>query len=239
MNRAELRIRLLQEGIKPEVVAAMMAVPRERFVPPDLRFEAWEDEALPIGRGQTISQPTVVALMVEAEDVTAGDNVLDVGTGSGYQAAVLAACGARVHGIERIAELAQRAEATLAELGWSIPVFCADGTHGLPDAAPFDAINVAAATPVCPPALLEQLREPGAGHRGGRMVIPLGPAHAGMTQELVLVERVAGGFQRTKLLDVLFVPLVTEAGRHADRGDVGGLPSGRQPFRWWRGPSGG
>lgn len=238
MNPDWLRIHLLQEGIKPEVVVAMMAVPRERFVPAELRSVAWDDEALPIGRGQTISQPTVVALMIQALDIRPGDNVLDVGTGSGYQAAVLAACGAQVHGVERIAELAERAQATLTELGWKIPVVCADGTRGLPAAAPFDAINVAAATPTCPPSLLDQLREPGDGKRGGRLVIPLGSAGLGLAQELVLMERVARGYQRTKLLDVLFVPLISEP-EERDRAVPAVPESGHRALHWWRGPSAG
>lgn len=236
MNRAELRTHLLRQGIEPTVVEAMMAVPRDRFVPPELRSVAWEDEALPIGRGQTISQPTVVALMVQALSLATGENVLDVGTGSGYQAAVLAACGVRVHGVERIAELAERAQATLAGLGWDIPVTCADGAHGWPELAPFDAINVAAATPVCPPALLEQLRVPGVEHRGGRMVIPLGRSGIGLAQELVLVERTVDGYQSRGLLDVLFVPLISDIdGAQAAPGE----PSARPPFRWWRGAGGG
>ncbi len=236
MNRAELRLHLLHQGIEPTVVEAMMAVPRDRFVPPELRSVAWEDEALPIGRGQTISQPTVVALMVQALNLATGENVLDVGTGSGYQAAVLAACGARVHGVERIAELAERSQATLAGLGWDIPVTCADGARGWPELAPFDAINVAAATPVCPPALLEQLRAPGVDHRGGRMVIPLGRAGIGLAQELVLVERTDDGYQRRGLLDVLFVPLISDMdGEQA----VPGERSARPPFRWRRGAGGG
>ncbi len=162
-----------------------------------------------IGHGQTISQPTVVALMTEAVAVGPGDHVLDVGTGSGYQAAVLAACGARVHSIERLSALADRARSTLADLGYDVAVTCGDGSAGRPDEAPFDAIVVAAATPTVPPALLAQLREPSEGRRGGRLVIPLGePAAWFGGQELVLLERTADGVVRRKLLDVVFVPLV-------------------------------
>jgi protein-L-isoaspartate(D-aspartate) O-methyltransferase len=153
----------------------------------------------------------VVELMTEAAAVGSGDHVLDVGTGSGYQAAVLAACGARVHSIERLAALADRARATLAGLGYDVDVRCGDGTAGLPEEAPFDAIVVAAATPTVPPALVDQLRAPGGGRRGGRLVIPLGEPSAWFGgQELVVLERVAEGISRRKLLDVVFVPLVWE-----------------------------
>ncbi|HSO05505.1 MAG TPA: protein-L-isoaspartate O-methyltransferase [Candidatus Limnocylindrales bacterium] len=209
MDAGDLRDHLLREGIGRRVVDVMMSVPRDRFVPAGLRFRAWEDHAMAIGHGQTISQPTVVALMTEAVAVGPGDHVLDVGTGSGYQAAVLAACGARVHSIERLAVLAARARSTLADLGYDVEVTCGDGSAGLPGEAPFDAIVVAAATRTVPPALLAQLREPGEGSRGGRLVIPLGEPSAWFGgQELVLLERVADGVVRRKLLDVVFVPLV-------------------------------
>lgn len=209
MDAADLRDHLLREGISRRIVEAMMSVPRDRFVPAGLSFRAWEDHAMAIGHGQTISQPTVVALMTEAAAAGPGDQVLDVGTGSGYQAAVLAACGARVHSIERLPVLADRARATLAGLGYDVAVTCGDGSAGLPEQAPFDAVVVAAATPTVPPALVEQLRAPGPGRRGGRLVIPIGEPSAWFGgQELMLLERVADGLARRKLLDVLFVPLV-------------------------------
>lgn len=209
MDAADLRDRLLGGGIPRRVVDVLMAVPRDRFVPAGMRVRAWEDHALPIGHGQTISQPTVVAVMTQAAAVGRGDVVLDVGTGSGYQAAVLAACGAQVHSIERIPELADRARAVLASLGAEVTVTVGDGTQGLPERAPFDAIVVAAATPVVPPALVEQLREPTGGRRGGRLVLPLGePAGWLGSQELVVLERTADGLTRRRLLDVVFVPLV-------------------------------
>ena len=164
-----------------------------------------------IGHGQTISQPTVVAIMTQAADIRLGDHVLDVGTGSGYQAAVLAACGAHVHSIERIPALADRARATLADLGLDVEVTCGDGAEGLAQEAPFDAILVAAATPTVPPKLIGQLRRPGAlgaGERGGRLVIPLGQPGAGFSQELVVLAQEEVGISRQKLLDVVFVPLV-------------------------------
>ena len=209
MDAAALREHLLRAGIDARIVEVMMTVPRDRFVPSGMHMRAWDDRAMAIGHGQTISQPTVVALMTEAAAVGPGDDVLDVGTGSGYQAAVLAACGARVHSIERLPVLADRARATLSGLGFQVDVTDGDGSTGLPGEAPFDAIVVAAATPTVPPALLEQLRAPEEGRRGGRLVIPLGePSGWSGSQELMVLERVPAGIARRKLLDVVFVPLV-------------------------------
>ena len=208
MRADDLREHLLGQGISRRVVEAMMTVPRDRFVPSGARFRAWEDHAMSIGHGQTISQPTVVALMTQAAEIRPGDHVLDVGTGSGYQAAVLAACGARVHSIERIPQLADRARATLAELAPDVVVICADGAEGLVQEAPFDAILVAAATPTVPPMLIDQLRRPGAGERGGRLVVPVGRPGVGFSQELLVLSREEAGLGRQKLLDVVFVPLI-------------------------------
>jgi protein-L-isoaspartate(D-aspartate) O-methyltransferase len=209
VRAADLREHLLREGVSRRVVDVLMSVPRDRFVPSGLAFRAWEDHAMAIGHGQTISQPTVVALMTEAAAVGPGDRVLDVGTGSGYQAAILAACGARVHSIERIAALSDQARVRLADLGYDVDVRCGDGSAGLADEAPFDAIVVAAATATVPPALVEQLRAPEAGRRGGRLVIPVGEPSAWFGgQELVVLERVPDGVSQRKLLDVVFVPLV-------------------------------
>lgn len=209
MDPGDLRQRLLEQGVSARVVAAMLTVPRDRFVPRPALEQAWEDRPLSIGRGQTISQPTVVGLMTDAADVGPGDRVLDVGTGSGYQAAVLAACGAQVYGVERIPQLATRARITFDGLGLAVPVLCSDGSAGLPEHAPFDAIVVSAATPTIPPELLRQLRPAVAGRRGGRLVIPVGanPPQAG-GQQLRLVQREAHGFAERRLLDVVFVPLV-------------------------------
>jgi protein-L-isoaspartate(D-aspartate) O-methyltransferase len=133
-----------------------------------------------------------------------------VGTGSGYQAAVLAACGARVHSVERIPQLAERAGPLLADLGCDVTVTVGDGSAGLPEHAPFDAIVVAAATPVVSPALVEQLRPASDERRGGRLVLPLGhPSGWSGGQELVVLERTADGITRRRLLDVVFVPLIT------------------------------
>lgn len=211
MDALDLRDHLLRQGISRRVVEVVVSVPRDRFVPREARMRAWEDHAMPIGHGQTISQPTVVAVMTEAAAIGPNDSVLDVGTGSGYQAAVLAACGARVHSIERIPALAEAARARLADLGYDVAITTGDGTLGLPEVAPFDAILVAAAAPSIPPALLEQLRRPEPGRRGGRLIIPVGePGGWWGSQELLLLERTEEGFHRRKLLDVVFVPLVAD-----------------------------
>ncbi len=151
------------------VLTAMERVPRELFVPPDLRDRAYEDVALPIGSGQTISQPYMVARIVEELGLDGDEKVLDVGTGSGYQAAVLAQLGEEVHSIERIPELAEQARRNFEAAGVdNVGVHVGDGSRGLPGEAPFDAIAVAAAAPAFPQALYEQLR------MGGRLVVPIG-----------------------------------------------------------------
>ena len=209
MDALDLRDVLLGEGLSRRVVDAVISVPRDRFVPWHQRFRAWEDHAMSIGHGQTISQPTVVAVMTEAAAVGPGDRVLDVGTGSGYQAAVLAACGATVHSIERIPALADDARVRLAGLGLDVDVTCGDGSAGRAERAPYDAIVVAAATPTVPPDLVAQLRPAVQGRRGGRLVIPIGdPAARFGGQELVVLERRADDLDRRKLLDVVFVPLI-------------------------------
>ncbi len=188
------------------VLAAMAEVPREAFVPPELRDRAWEDCALPIGLGQTISQPRVVARMCELLRLRGGERVLDVGTGSGYHAALLARLagpGGRVVSVERHASLARTAAARLAELELAgIEVRAGDGSLGAPDAAPFDAVNVAAAGREIPRALVELLAP------GGRLVAPVGE---GENQRLVIVRRSADGerVERRALEGVRFVPLVS------------------------------
>lgn len=185
----------------PRVLQAMRTVPRHEFVPGSLRAAAYDDSALPIGEGQTISQPYIVALMTELLVLEPGDRVLEVGTGSGYQAAVLAEIGAEVYTIEIIPSLADTARKLLARLGYrNITVRCGDGYHGWPDQAPFDAIIVTAAPDQPPPALVDQLKP------GGRLVMPLGPPQR--TQELVLITKSGDGTVRQERVALVrFVPL--------------------------------
>jgi protein-L-isoaspartate(D-aspartate) O-methyltransferase len=184
---------------------AMLSVPRHEFVPANLRTNAYVDFPLPIGHGQTISQPYIVAFMTEQLGLTPRSRVLEVGTGSGYQAAVLAEIAAEVYTIEIVAPLAEEAAARLARLGYGrVHVRTGDGYNGWPEAAPFDAIIVTAAAGFVPPPLVEQLRP------GGRMVIPVGEVRA--VQQLMLVEKAADGRTTTRtLIPVRFVPLT---GRH-------------------------
>jgi len=184
---------------------AMLSVPRHEFVPADLRTSAYADFPLPIGYGQTISQPYIVAFMTEQLGLTPRSRVLEVGTGSGYQAAVLAEIAAEVYTIEIVAPLAEAAAARLQRLGYGrVHVRTGDGYNGWPEAAPFDAIIVTAAAGFVPPPLVEQLRP------GGRMVIPVGSA--GGVQNLMLIQKSADGATTTRtLMAVRFVPLT---GRH-------------------------
>ena len=187
------------------VLEAMARVPRELFVPAGLRARAYEDAALPIGCDQTISQPAMVAFICALLDLEGDERVLDVGTGSGYQAAVLAELAAEVHTIERRPELAQQARANLAVAGYAqrVVVHVGDGTLGDPEHAPFDAIAVAAAAPEPPPALYDQL-EP-----NGRLVVPVGTLR---DQELVLVVRTPEGPEVARSVPCRFVPLVGAQG---------------------------
>lgn len=190
----------------PAVLDAMRRVRREAFVPDDLREFAYDDSPLPIAAGQTISQPLMVAMMTEALDLKGGERVLDVGTGSGYAAAVLACIAKKVYSIERISELVALAqEALLAEGFTNVEVRVGDGSLGWPEAAPFDAIVVAAGAPVVPEALKRQLVI------GGRLVLPVGPDEG--AQELLRVTRVGEDeFETENLADVRFVPLIGEGG---------------------------
>ncbi len=193
---------LRRRGIADErVLEAMQRVPREAFVPEPLVDRAYDDAALPIGEEQTISQPYIVAAMCELLALSGTEDVLDVGTGSGYAAAVLDELAASVVSVERIARLAERARRALAATGHdAVEVRVADGSLGAPDRAPFDAIAVAAATSTIPPALYDQLAE------GGRMVLPLGGPGG---QRLVRVQRTEQGPVETASLGCRFVPLVT------------------------------
>lgn len=191
----------LRDVTHPATLAAMRTVPRHRFVPADLQSHAYADRALPIGLGQTISQPYIVAFMTAQLAPTPGMRVLEIGTGSGYQAAVLAEIGVEVYTIELVPELAERAAALLEELGYdNIHTRIGDGWKGWPEASPFDAIIVTAAAETMPPELLRQLRD------GGKMIIPIGPQRGG--QELMLVTKRGPRIETVPLLDVRFVPFV-------------------------------
>ena len=215
---ASLRKRMVDEQViargitDPRVTAAMLEVPRHRFVDDALAERAYSDRALPIGEKQTISQPYVVARSLAALRLTGTERVLEVGVGSGYQAAVLSRCVKRVFGIERIGALTQRAGKLLEELGYgNVVVRTGDGTSGWKDQAPFDAIVVAAGGPSIPEPLVEQLAD------GGRMVIPVDRGQDGQT--LTLVEKNGNAVTTTRLDDVIFVPLIGKYGRQAGPDD--------------------
>jgi protein-L-isoaspartate(D-aspartate) O-methyltransferase len=208
---------LRRRGIHDErALAAMAVVPRELFVPEPERRRAYNDSALPIGHGQTISQPWIVAAIAQALALTGGERVLDVGSGSGYSTAVLARLAREVIGIERVAELAERSRLLLAELGVAnAEIVAGDGSEGLPDRGPFDAIAVHATAPGAPRALLEQLS------LGGRLVVPIATDRADM---LTLFRRSAEeidpasgeGLERATIGATRFVPLIGRAGFEPD-----------------------
>ena len=205
-----LRATVESRGIAdPRVLAAMRRVPRHRFVPHFLAGDAYSDRPLPIGWGQTISQPYIVAAMTEAVSPKPGDRCLEIGTGSGYQAAVLAELCARTYSIEYLPELAAFAADNLRSLGYSIELRTGDGFRGWPEAAPFDVIVVTAAPEHIPPPLLDQLAV------GGRLVIPVGPQNG--AQDLMLTIRKTPGrgdrhFVQQRLASVRFVPFLGDAG---------------------------
>lgn len=205
--RADERDKMVREQIEargirnPKVLAALRAVPRHELMPEAVRSRAYDDGPLPIGMGQTISQPYIVAAMTALLDLEPGEKVLEVGTGSGYQAAVLAELGAEVYSIEIVEPLGQRAAEDLARLGYRVNLRIGDGYRGWPEAAPFDAIVVTAAPDHVPPALIEQLAV------GGRLVIPVGRFH----QELVLLRKDEDGVHRESVADVRFVPMTGDA----------------------------
>ena len=196
----------MPRGIHEErVLAAMAKVPREEFVPPDERALSYSDGPLPIGYDQTISQPYIVALMTEQLRPQPHGRVLEIGTGSGYQTAVLAELVAEVYSIEIVAPLARTAEATLQRLGYkNVYVKVGDGYNGWPEHAPFDAIVVTCAPEHVPQPLTDQLKE------GGRMIIPVG---ARLAQELYLFEKRNGQLRERAILPVRFVPMAGEAGK--------------------------
>jgi protein-L-isoaspartate(D-aspartate) O-methyltransferase len=202
------RQRMVQRQLMPRgindgrVLAAMEKVPREEFVPPDSRAASYEDGPLPIGYGQTISQPYIVAFMTEELRPKPSDRVLEIGTGSGYQAAILAELVKEVYTVEIVEPLAKNAEATLQRLGYkNVQVKVGDGYRGWPEYAPFDAITVTCAPDHVPQQLTDQLKD------GGRMIIPVGGRFA---QELYLLEKRNGQLKESAVLPVRFVPMVGE-----------------------------
>ena len=205
-----LRLRMVERqirtrGVRDErVLEAMRKVPRHLFVPPGLVEEAYEDHPLSIGKGQTISQPYIVALMTEALELKGDEKVLEVGTGSGYQTAVLAELVGEVYSIERIPELAQEAEKKLGDLGYTnFHIRVGNGTLGWPEEAPFDAVIVTAGAPKVPGPLKAQLAD------GGRLVIPVGPE---FHQVLYRIRREGEGFSEEAITSCVFVPLIGEEG---------------------------
>ncbi|MDP8257005.1 MAG: protein-L-isoaspartate(D-aspartate) O-methyltransferase [Candidatus Alcyoniella australis] len=208
--RGRERSRMVREHIAargvsdPRVIEAMEALPRELFVPEALRLRAYDDNPLPIGHEQTISQPYIVALMTEALKLRGGEKVLELGTGCGYQTAILALLAGQVFSIERVGDLARDAEKTLERLKlYNVSIWIKDGTYGWKEQAPFDGIIVTAGAPDVPQTLVEQLAV------GGRLVIPVGDT---FTQDLVVVRRTADGIKRTSLGGCRFVKLVGKHG---------------------------
>ena len=207
---AELRARMVavqlrQRGIRDErVLAAMGKVPRENFLAPEFARQAYADNPIPIGEGQTISQPYMVAAMVEALEVQPSDRILEVGTGTGYEAAVLGELGAEVWTVERHARLAYKARTILGEMNYlTVHVVCGDGSLGLARHAPFDKILVAAGAPSAPPSLIAQLAE------GGRLAVPVGNR---LEQQLQVVRKVGGEIVTSSHVLCCFVPLVGSEG---------------------------
>jgi protein-L-isoaspartate(D-aspartate) O-methyltransferase len=191
----------------PRVLDALRAIPRHEFVPAGQRMHAYEDRPLPIGEGQTISQPYIVAVMTELLELDGSEKVLEIGTGSGYQAAVLGKLAREVWSIEIVPELARRAEADLRRLGYAnVHVRAGDGYRGWPEQAPFDAIIVTAAPEHVPQPLVEQLAV------GGQLVLPVGD----LSQDLVRVVRGEQGVEQERLLGVRFVPMTGEAQRREE-----------------------
>jgi len=200
-----VRNQIIRRGVRDErVIATMLEVPRHLFVDRGMQSQAYSDNALPLLRGQTISQPLIVASMTELLDLSPELNVLEIGTGSGYQSAVLALLCHTVHSIERIIELAELAQENLEKAGIrNVRIRCADGSLGWPEMAPFDRIIITAGAPVLPDALFSQLKE------GGRMVAPVGTR---TVQTLQLIEKVNGAPVVRRSMECVFVPLIGEHG---------------------------
>ena len=204
MREDMVRTQIESRGVNdPRVLQVLQSVPRHEFVPENVRTSSYADSPLPIGHGQTISQPYIVGFMTEALDPRPGDRILEIGTGSGYQAAVLSPLVREVFTIEIVEPLAEQARKVLERLGYdNVHVRAGDGYQGWPEEAPFDAIIVTCAPDEVPGALVSQLRD------GGRMVIPVGPE--GGVQELVLLEKHGDKLERRDLLPVRFVPMTGE-----------------------------
>ena len=204
-RKAMVENQILSRGITDSrVLAAMRAVPRHEFVPDQFFDEAYEDHPLPVGEGQTISQPYIVAFMTSHLELTGNEKVLEIGTGSGYQAAILARLAKEVHTVERIPKLATKAEAILKRLGLkNVTVHVGDGSLGWPEAAPYDRIIVTAAAPSVPAELTDQLKT------GGRLIIPVGER---WHQVLVEWEKTESGLEKKEILPVVFVPLLGQKG---------------------------
>jgi protein-L-isoaspartate(D-aspartate) O-methyltransferase len=202
MREKMVETQIKARGVKdPRVLSALLKVERHRFVPEEYLNSSYSDQPLPIGEGQTISQPYIVALMTELLELKGGEKVLEIGTGSGYQAAILAELAKEVYSIEIIESLASKAQNLLLELGYqNIKVKAGDGYLGWPDVAPFDAIIVTAAPDHIPKSLIEQLKE------GGRMVVPVGT----YTQELKKIIKRSGKIETTDVIPVVFVPMTGE-----------------------------
>lgn len=210
MDFQELREKMVREQLisrdihNEKVLTAFRKVPRHKFVPGDLEKSAYEDRPLPVGEDQTISQPYIVALMTEILDITPEDRILEIGTGSGYQSAILAELAKEVNSIERFQVLAKRSQDLLLELGYkNIKIKTGDGTLGWQEYAPYDAIIITAAAPKIPQPLIEQLKPE------GLMVLPIG---AGLSQSLTLVQKINAKLKFRELCSCTFVPLIGEYG---------------------------
>jgi protein-L-isoaspartate(D-aspartate) O-methyltransferase len=211
MERSNLRKRMVEEQLMPRgiknkrVLEAFYKVERDKFIPFELRASAYADYPVPIEEGQTISQPYIVALMTECLDIQEEERVLEIGTGSGYQAAILAELAKEVYSIERFEVLSRKAEQVLQELGYkNIKLKVGDGTLGWPEMAPFDKIIITAASPAIPLTLVEQLKE------SGRIILPLGKER--LSQVLTLAQKREGRLEATEVCGCLFVPLVGKYG---------------------------
>ncbi len=232
VDMADLRHEMVEDQVRARgvrdalVIKAMNTVPREAFVPEKLQEFAYKDSPLPIAAGQTISQPYIVAFMIETLALRGGERVLEIGTGSGYAAAVLGEIASEVYTVERIEQLADYATKTLNSLGYHhVHVRCGDGTLGWPEQAPFDAIIVAAGAPAIPESLKLQLKV------GGRLVIPVGNDLT--SQELIRISRKSQTkFKSEDLADVRFVPLIGEEGWHDESDQQSIAASARHPARF-------